>query len=75
MMLAVNRQHAHALAVLKRGHSSGAAVSDALITVMMIACCVDVRFDSVCELLSTMAAAGIKLDVRSKECGAGVRSS
>jgi tetratricopeptide (TPR) repeat protein len=74
MMLAVHRQHAHALAVLKRAHSSG-VVPDALISVMMLACCVDAKFDSLRELLSTMATASIKLDVQRRECGAGVRSS
>jgi tetratricopeptide (TPR) repeat protein len=61
MMLAVHRQHAHALAVLKRAHGSGAVVPDALISVMLIACCVDAKFDSLRELLSIMAAAGITL--------------
>eukprot|EP00953_Heterococcus_sp_UTEX-ZZ885_P020996 11730-Heterococcus_DN1.PRE.3 len=72
MMLAVNREHAHALAVLKRAHGSGAVVPDALISVMLIACCVDAKFDSLRELLSTMAAAGINLDVRSAESVAQV---
>jgi pentatricopeptide repeat protein len=60
---AVNGQHRQALITIEDACSKGLILDEKIYILLMIACCASAKLDSLHEVLSTMAALGVNLDV------------
>eukprot|EP00953_Heterococcus_sp_UTEX-ZZ885_P024203 13245-Heterococcus_DN1.PRE.4 len=63
MVQTVNGQHAQALVTAQEAHIRGCVLTQSTYMLLMVACCVDAKFDSLLEVLSMMANHGAQFNV------------